>query len=97
MRIDGICIVGKHGIRNDDTRFSVEEKPPVIVLPYGKAGDFRTTGYALTVKDGDTVEGPVYRVPAPFGGRVGWSVTRLTVCQITDTLAATLTKKQKVF
>lgn len=97
MRIDGICIVGKHGIRNDDTRFSVEEKPPVIVLPYSKARDLRTTGYTLAVKDGDTVEGPVDRVPAPFGGGVCGSVTRLTVCHITDTLAATLTKKQKVF
>ena len=65
MRIDGVCIVGKHGVRDDDARFSIEEQPPIVVLPYGKARNLRTSWYTLTIKDGDTVECPVDCIPTP--------------------------------
>lgn len=65
VRIDGVCIVGKDGIRDDDARFGVEEKTPIVVFPHGEARNLRTTWYTLTVKDGDTVECPVDGIPAP--------------------------------
>ena len=80
MRVDGVRVLCKYGICDDDARFGVEEETPVVVLPYQETRDLGTPWIALTVHDSYALQSTVDRVSTPFVRRVCWCLAGLTVC-----------------